>query len=266
MKEASAARGPPHPLSLLAGGSADGYEAGVSPDEVWFLHKALYGLRIAPRAWGLYRDRILTTLQILFDDATYLLKQSTIDSCLWLVYKQGCGEAFPSGCIVTYVDDFLLVACLGPCQAIINALTAVWESSSPENLIPGQEVEFCGLELKKLPSGTIVARQYTYIRRLLQRYSLLESNGISCTNMDGPASDDHEPDLKQLRELQGFAGELNWLATRTRVDLAYVVSVLSSALSKYVDFAGKLVKKSTATWRDTDIWDYASLLRRRPPP
>ena len=55
-----------------------------------------------------------------------------------------------------------------------------------------------------------------------------------------------EPDVPSeagLRELQGYGGEFNWLATRTRPDISYYTSVLASACTKHAAWSLELAKK-----------------------
>ena len=51
------------------------------------------------------------------------------------------------------------------------------------------------------------------------------------------------PTAKELKTIQAHAGELNWLATRTRADIAYFTSVIASASTRYPDWALALCKK-----------------------
>eukprot|EP00959_Pyramimonas_sp_CCMP1952_P058705 1225763-Pyramimonas_sp.AAC.1 len=55
--------------------------------------------------------------------------------------------------------------------------------------------------------------------------------------------DEDLPDLQRLRALQAYAGEFNWLATRSRADVAYFVSLLASALTKHAGWSEQLAKK-----------------------
>ena len=47
----------------------------------------------------------------------------------------------------------------------------------------------------------------------------------------------------ELKTLQSYAGELNWLATRSRADLAYDVSILASCLGKHPQWAFRFWRK-----------------------
>ena len=61
--------------------------------------------------------------------------------------------------------------------------------------------------------------------------------------MSNPEPDDKPPNQRELRQLQAYAGEFNWLATRTRCDLSYVTSVIASAASQYANWTLALCKQ-----------------------
>ena len=72
---------------------------------------------------------------------------------------------------------------------------------------------------------------------------MTDSNPISAITMDAVPDTPDVPSLDLLRQLQGFSGEFNWLATRTRTDLSYPVSLLASASSKQSKWSFELAKK-----------------------
>ena len=51
------------------------------------------------------------------------------------------------------------------------------------------------------------------------------------------------PTPAEPKVLQCHSGELNWLATRTRLDLSYYTSLLASSCSKHADWSLDLAKK-----------------------
>jgi hypothetical protein len=51
------------------------------------------------------------------------------------------------------------------------------------------------------------------------------------------------PTASELKQIQGYAGEFNWLATRTRPDLSYWTSILASAATKHGAWCLQLAKK-----------------------
>ena len=58
-----------------------------------------------------------------------------------------------------------------------------------------------------------------------------------------PGADDQPPTASELKQIQVHAGELSWLATHTRADLAYWTSILASAATKHESWRLALVKK-----------------------
>ena len=61
--------------------------------------------------------------------------------------------------------------------------------------------------------------------------------------MSKPLEQEDVPSAEQLKELQAHAGSFNWLATRTRTDLAYWVSLLASSSSKQAAWSKELAHK-----------------------
>ena len=58
-----------------------------------------------------------------------------------------------------------------------------------------------------------------------------------------PDEKDGPPDATQLRILQKFCGEFNWLATRTRPDVSYFISVIAQGITKYAAWSLQYCKK-----------------------
>ena len=58
-----------------------------------------------------------------------------------------------------------------------------------------------------------------------------------------PTPDDVPPDAVLLKTLQKYAGEFNWLATRTRPDLAYFTSLIASSMKAHGEWSLRLCKK-----------------------
>ena len=100
---------------------------------LWRLKKALYGLRSAPRLWGLTRDAVLTALVMCHEGKDYILKQSCADLALWVVVCLGVetglllrddqGHAIGSvvGYVLTHVDDTLAAGDIPDLNLFIKA-------------------------------------------------------------------------------------------------------------------------------------------------
>ena len=65
-------------------------EIGIAKEgELWTLHKAVYGLKVAPRAWGIERDDKLRNLSWTHGGTTYMLKQCRTDTQVWKIVAIG---------------------------------------------------------------------------------------------------------------------------------------------------------------------------------
>ena len=94
----------------------------VREGELWVLRKAVYGLRIAPRAWGTERDDKLKKVTWKAEGKTFTLLQCAADSQVWRIVEQRgspCAaraaqestEQQPTlGLLICYVDDLLLLS------------------------------------------------------------------------------------------------------------------------------------------------------------
>ena len=67
--------------------------------------------------------------------------------------------------------------------------------------------------------------------------------GTATVTIDKLPVEPEVPTPQQLKQLQGFSGEFNWLATRTRPDMSYCTSILASACSKQYSWSLSLAKK-----------------------
>ena len=231
--------------------------------EVWIIRKALYGLRQSPKQWGLHRDNFLKQLRT--DDLEFgqiMLCQTKCDSCVWVIVQvQGNQTAAVLGWIVTYVDDILAVAVRTCGKNIITSIMKHWKCSDMEVLGsgPGEvpQMGFLGMTLCHVPKKGIFVHQMEYVRGLLAKHQMENSNPSKVllpqeecldpleerTLAEARAEDPNwQPNARALKEAQKGAGELLWLATRTRVDMAYTMHRLCSVVSSNPDRANRMVK------------------------
>jgi hypothetical protein len=66
--------------------------------KMWRLHRALYGLRDAPLAWVLHRDKHLRGIRVTADDATFCLRQCTTETSTWRVTALRDNDGYTKGC------------------------------------------------------------------------------------------------------------------------------------------------------------------------
>ena len=218
----------------------------VAEGTLWTLRRAVYGLRCAPRAWGLERDRQLRQAKWQYKEHTYKLKQCTSDSQVWRIVQEGDTSQKTLGLLLCYVDDMLLLAKADEIQnGLRTHLRGIWKMSTDVALTEDTPLTFIGLELERLRgSGDLKVHQRTFIRQLLTKHGLDKlSKPMTAIQMPLPDEKESPPTAKELKVLQGHAGEFNWLATRTRGDLAYYTSIIASASTKYGDWSLQLCKK-----------------------
>ena len=216
----------------------------AKPGELWTLHQAVYGLKVSPRAWGTHRDDKFRNLVWSAEGEDFYLQQCASDTQVWIVRCKSDPTKL-LGLMVVYVDDFLILAPSGAMRVnLIEALKKVWKIKAEAPLDKDNDLTFLGLELRRIVGGVSIG-QSKFLDILLEKHGIeAATKTISTVNMESPDPDNPDPPSpSDLRKLQGFAGEFNWLATRSRADLAYYVSLLASALTKFSTWSFTLVKK-----------------------
>nr|KYP47850.1 Retrovirus-related Pol polyprotein from transposon TNT 1-94 [Cajanus cajan] len=131
------------------------------------LHKAIYGLKQAPRAWF---DKLKATLfQLSF-------QISKCDPSLF-VYSLGNNVIY----ILVYVDDIIIT---GNNSSVLHSIISQLNSTfSLKDL--GRLDFFLGIEVKSNPDGSLTLTQSKYIRDLLNRTNMENSNSISSPMVSG---------------------------------------------------------------------------------
>ena len=172
--------------------------------KLWKLKKTVYGLCDAARAWYTrVRDELISLSA----------ERCSLDSSLFMWYNEGKLE----GLVSIYVDDF------------IWAGTADFESGVIEKIrdkfLIGSSASraFCyvGLNMVSTNEGVTVD-QFQYASSL---EPICISRGRS-TNKHSELSESEKTDYR------GLLGQLNWLATNTRPDIAFDICDLSVSIKK----------------------------------
>jgi hypothetical protein len=187
-----------------------------SKDECCKLLKALYGLKQSPRLWqGKLRSCLahLGFTPLVTDQAVYINKKTGI-------------------MIVTYVDDMLI---LGKSMELINKLKKeLSEQFECEDL--GSAAYFLGVRITRdREARTISLCQDAYIKKILERFGMENCKSVN-TPMASGAAVYMVPNTVQASHqdttwYQSMVGSIMYLATHTRPDIAYTVSVLSRFLN-----------------------------------
>ena len=217
---------------------------GIIPaEERWQVEKAVYGLEISPSCWSRHRDKTMTT--ITWEDRGFklVLKALKSEPSLWrIVQLEGTSaEGVPAkettvGLIGVYVDDLLITCLRCLLKGAIGAFAAVWQLSTPKFLSDG--ASFLGVDIKQA-DGRYFLSQESYIQELLQRYSnvtgttlvpfpLKDEASESSSSRTGLSQEEDTTEssdkLQDIRRAQGLVGALTWVATKSRIDLAYGVN------------------------------------------
>ena len=192
-----------------------GYEQGP-PGTACHLHKAIYGLRQAPRAWHLKLKSVLESLGFITSEADpslYILRDS--DSNLYLL---------------VYVDDLLLAS--RSSDTLKKIKSALMKEFDIKDL--GEATYFLGMEFERdRAAGTLKLSQHKNALDLVTRYGLLE-----CKPKSLPLSPSiklaKDPDHPLDTTVHGYSelvGSLLYLSVCTRPDIAQAVGALARYMS-----------------------------------
>ncbi|KAI7939342.1 hypothetical protein MJO29_014078 [Puccinia striiformis f. sp. tritici] len=171
------------------------------------LVKSLYGLKQAPKNW-------YETLTSWFEEIDY--NSSVSDACLFIHKSK---KSF----IYFHVDDLIVV---GQTEIFENLFLRRFPNStahSPDTLL--------GMNLK-ISSDSVELSQPALIEKGLELLDLQGCRPVKtpmtpAVQLHSASNEDHEAFLKLGINYRSFTGMLNYLACRTRPDLASSVSILS---------------------------------------
>ncbi|CAE6952631.1 Papst2 [Symbiodinium sp. CCMP2592] len=221
--------------------------------ELWGLIRALYGLREAPMLWSAYRDR---TLARMVSPSGWRFRQGRTVTCWWVVTDEsGAMKAL----IIIYVDDMLIIGMQEAVKEVANLVQGVWATSPLTFLRPGNPLRFLGMELSMSDDESmILVGQQAYIEELCRNYGVQRHDKIpvskDASNFN-VMKEDVEPDEGGIAQAQRVTGELLWISQKTRPDLSYGCSLLSSITLKApyraVEVGMKMIRYlyGTKTWR-----------------
>ena len=197
----------------------EGFVAEGQEELVCRLHKSLYGLRQAGRAWF---EKINTAL--------IRMDFSPLDSdhCVY-VRHQADGVMY----IVLYVDDLLLIgSSLAEMKQLKGDLSSRFEMTDL-----GEAQYILGLQLSRdRRLRTLSLCQSDYIKRLLQRFGMSDSNaaptpiatGVRLSKADCPTVKPAEPLLVDGKHTYAsVVGAIMYAMLGTRPDLAFAIGQLT---------------------------------------
>ena len=218
----------------------------VQPGVVWKLNKALYGLRTSPKAWEEERDEKLQNLTWTVNGRRVGLMKVDSANCVWVI-KEKTDMGFqgkPLGMVIAYVDDLIPVGQqdqLDGMKASLDALYTMKTSGAiPAHYQPGiEQLKFLGCFIERLPDGEIIMHQRSYIDHCLKNNDMMmlkPAKGLPCVDEKSPPEDPYEDDgtptsfETDKAACQKYIGQLMWLTTRTRPDIAATLVILASQM------------------------------------
>ena len=201
--------------------------------ERWKVTGALYGLVESPKDWAIYRDAQLKRMSWSSEDGERFRMVPTPEAHLWKVCNASTGET--RAFVGVYVDDILVVGPRPVMLQVMEDLKKVFYMSPFEEVTEEHTVTFCGYEIAKQRDGYAL-RQEKYVQDVLTRREVVGEEQQPLPKIC-EGEDETEKDIAVIREVQAIVGELQWLASRTRADLAYATSLVARMVHRRPAYA-----------------------------
>ena len=184
--------------------------------KIWKLNKCIYGLVDGPRMWYIELRDTLVGLDV---------KISTYDESFMFLFTQGK----LAGIMAVHVDDLMFSGNKSFEEKVIGGLKRKFRLSTEA------EVEFCytGLDIKQTQSGILVS-QLGYVDQI----SKIE---IDKSRVNQNMLPINEMEKQQLRTV---CGQLLWVSTQTRPDVAYATCFASNCVAQGTIADLKMINKS----------------------
>lgn len=191
----------------------EGYETG--DNKVYKLLKALYGLKESPRVWYDCFDKFIKTLNFV---------RSNYDYCLY-VNRASKDPIY----ILIFVDDFLI--CSKDKNKIEEVKTSLMNRFAMKDL--GKIKSYIGIDIDYNDDKNVMTLNQTkYIESLAAKYNL-ENSRLYDTPMETNLKLEQAMEVDENIKYRNIIGELLYISTGTRPDVAYSVNYLSRYQSCY---------------------------------
>ena len=221
--------------------------------------KAIYGLRQSPKRWGDFRDQ---RMHDVVSKSGYYFRQAVAEPNMWRILRKTSeteeqDEALAElhGFILVYVDDMLILALLEVMMEVIETVQREWATSAPEFLSKGK-VKYLGMELYETSQGFFASQEDYVEDRLKAKPERPKAQKVpTMKDMYPEAETSVDPTL--VRQAQQTVGELLWLSTRTRPEIAFSVSRCSQEIiraPRWVCELGEVVWGYLAMTKSEGIW------------
>ena len=221
----------------------------VPPTAIIELLRPVYGLADAPRLWWKSLTKTLSDLG---------MTQSKLDSCLFY-YRSSAGTL--EGVVAFHVDDLLFGGTKNFQENVFHRL----QSKYPFKHVKHGKGEFLGKFLEQMSDGTIVIQQKEYAEAVAS---------IPISKERRKQKDQNTTDQEKA-QMRAVLGEVNWLVSGTRPDLAASCSLMQQRTTSSVvqdlievnrlvamvrDFSGLEIRIKPVPMEDVEIavWSDAS--------
>ena len=217
----------------------------TQPGELWYIERAIYGLRQSPRWWGEHRDTILSKAEWHSTEHGHVqLVQSSVESNLW---KMVTSENVTVGFVIIYVDDMMFLSTREQADLAYAWIKARWECTPLEQATEQNPITFLGVEvhLETLETGErgFALSQKAYIEELARSYNLVLASRSSPVPREWVREMpelETQPGEEAVRRAQRVTGEVLWVAQRSRPDVAHCVGLMASWITKVPTYVYKL--------------------------
>ena len=159
--------------------------------------------------------------------------------------------------MLVYVDDFLIMGSKDSIRWFDKKLREKWEATALEWANPREALRFLSMDIYRNDDGTFHANQRSYIKELGKRYGMEnEKQAVPIKDVTEPEEEEGRT-LEQVREAQKIAGEIQWVATKTRLDIMFAVAKVGSATAKEIGMGILRYLVSTQTLGiEFKAWEY----------
>lgn len=143
------------------------FQVKSTPNLVCKLHKAIYGLKQAPRAWFEKLCGALLSFGFISakSDQSLFIKITPLHQI----------------CLLVYVDDILITG--SDHEAITSLINNLTKIFALKDL--GELNYFLGIQISKLPNGSIHLSQNKYVAGLLSRAKMASAKGLKTPMTSG---------------------------------------------------------------------------------
>lgn len=201
-----------------------GYIDPAAPHSVCLMHKSIYGLRQAPRAW--------------FEKFTARLEDigfsTTISDPSLFIYNHGSTVVY----LLLYIDDIILTG--NDSTAISAIIEELHHSFKMKNL--GPLTYFLGIQLVRYSPHHIFLNQAKYIHDLLDRTKMLDCKPVSSPATSDKLGHSSSDPVSYPTLYRSVVGALQYV-TLSRPDVSYAVNQACQFLKAPEEHHWRAVKR-----------------------